>query len=347
VAPDAAQTQGTSLADKFVAHFPIGAAVEADILSEQQGVIARHFRRLTAENAMKWSELCPREGEYHFARADAIANFARSRSMQMTGHTFVWHQMAPAWLFLDGPGRAAPSLVAQRLQEHIATLMQRYADVVDNWDVVNEAVSPTEGKMWRDASEHSDWHAIFGDESYVVRAFTFASEAADRFAPHTKLYYNDYDIEASGKRHKVIAALRKLRAAGVRIDGVGIQGHINLAWPTADDLRQAIDDFSAEGLLVKISELDVSVYTQDNPFKSVYQREMAYTPELEARLVARYAEVFSVLKERAAQLTSVTLWGISDDRSWLNTWPVRRSNYPLLFGAGHEPKAALSRLMNL
>ena len=336
-----------SLAEKFATDFPIGVAIEPKVLHEQDSTIAHHFRRLTAENAMKWGALCPIEHQYQFEKADAIAEFARRHSMKMTGHTFVWHQMAPPWLFKQGSSPASQQYVAQQLRNHIFALTERYADVVDNWDVVNEAVSDTSQELWRDRAEHSEWFATFEGESYVALAFEYAAEAAERFCPDIKLYYNDYRIEDADKRSKVIAVVRQLRKAGVRIDGVGIQGHINVTWPDLAELGRAIDEFAAENLLVKISELDVSIYDGDDTARGKYQAEQTITPELEERVAHRYAEVFELFRTKAALLTSVTLWGLCDDQSWLNRWPIHRKNHPLLFDQVHQPKLALRRLLGV
>jgi endo-1,4-beta-xylanase len=37
----------------------------------------------------------------------------------------------------------------------------------------------------------------------------------------------------------------------------------------------------------------------------------------------------------------VSVWGVTDAQSWLNTFPAKRSNYPLLFDRQHMPKTAL------
>ena len=334
-----------SLAKHYGDAFPIGVAIEPVQLHEQGSLIAHHFRRLTAENAMKFGQVWPTEQGRDFAKADEIASFARRHSMKMTGHTLVWHQMVPAWLFNPGDAPATSASVARRLREHIFAMIQRYSDVIDNWDVVNEAVSDTPGKIWRDGSEHSQWYSVGQGESYIAQAFQDAAEAAVEFAPHVALYYNDYGIEDSEKRCKVIDMIRGLRNNGVRVDGVGIQGHISLDWPSTENLAMAIDELASENLRVKISELDISVYSNDDAMNRIFQREIADQAEVEERLAARYEDVFSVFRERASKLSSVTFWGVNDEQSWLNGWPVRRRNYPLLFDREYRPKAALLALL--
>jgi endo-1,4-beta-xylanase len=334
-----------SLADKVKGYFPIGVAVEPRILEVHQEAIGKHFNRLVAENSMKWGELCRAPNQYDFARADAIADFARQRGMKMTGHTFVWHQMHPPWLFSELEHAASKEEVRNRLRSHIFTMFERYADVVDNWDVVNEAISERSGVVYRDGTEGSKWFECFGDESYVAFAFEYARQAAQQFANQTKLYYNDYNIEGQTKRDKALTLVRSLRQQGLRVDGIGVQGHITLTRPTAEELRKCIQDIAREDLWVKVSELDISIYTKDIPDQKRFEPEQALTDSLQDQLAARYREVFEVFYDQARHLSSVMLWGVSDDFSWLNRWPTPRKNYPLLIDSNHEPKRALVELL--
>jgi endo-1,4-beta-xylanase len=333
-----------SLSERW-APLSLGVAAEPYTLAEQGAVLARHFRRMTAENAMKWGEVCRAEKRCDWTKADTLAAFARQHGMKMTGHAFVWHQMYPAWLFKEGQAPVSKAVLIERMRKHIFQMVERYADVVDNWDVVNEAISDRPGQLWRQSSEQSKWYEAFGSEQYVEVAFRLAAEATARFAPETKLYYNDYSLESAEKRQKALTMVRELRKKGVRIDGVGLQGHGSLVWPSIPDFAKAIDDFAAEGLLVKVSELDVSVYSGDDLEKKVYQKEFAYDANLERQLAERYRALFKLFRDKAPSLSSVTLWGMSDDHTWLNGWPLGRRNYPLLLDRLHQPKLAFRRLL--
>jgi endo-1,4-beta-xylanase len=336
-----------SLAERYRAYFPIGAAVEPVTLEKDGELVLRHFNRLVAENTMKWGELCRASPEYDFTRADAIADFARRHGLKLTGHTLLWHQMQPSWLFRRGDADVSKTELAACLRSHVFRMVERYADVVDNWDVVNEAVSETPGKVYRDGGEDSAWYRIFGSEEYVHLAFRFAREARDVHAPHVGLYYNDYNLERRDKREKALELVRSLRAQGLTVDGVGIQGHINLVWPTAEELRASIEELARADLKVKVSELDVSVYTEDQPEAQRFESEVELDEKLEELLAARYREIFDVFCDQAKHLTSITFWGATDDVSWLNYWPLRRKNYPLLIGHGRHPKRALYDLLGL
>ncbi len=342
--PNAAIVALPSLAQRWSASFPVGVAVQRRLLRDSSDVVAHHFNRLTAENAMKFEPLCPTSAQCDYGEADEIAAFARKHGMQMTGHTFVWHRMHPTWPLVDGAKRASKELVTQRLQQHIATLVERYADVVDNWDVVNEAISDTADKTYRDGAEGSKWHAAYGGPEFIQVAFAAAADAAAKHDPDVKLFYNDYNVVKADKRAKVLEMVRWLRKAGVRVDGVGLQAHWNIDWPPIADVRAAIDELAAENLLVKISEIDISVYALDDWGKEVWQPEGEYTAELDERLAQRYRELFMLFEEKKDVVTSVTFWGIHDDRSWLNSYPTKRLNYPLLVDRSGQPKQAFKVL---
>ncbi len=332
-----------SLAQRFADSFEVGVAVEPWVLDDCADILREHFVRLTAENAMKHERLRPSESHFDTAAADSIADFARAHGLRVSGHTLLWHRMHGAWLFRDGQRAASKELLTERLQRHIEATVARYADVVDHWDVVNEAVSDEPGKTYRDAAENSPWFEAYGGPEYIKLAFELTAAVAERHP--TRLYYNDYNVARPEKRAKVIELLRWLRSEGVRVDGVGVQAHWNLEWPNPDAIRRTIDDLAAEDLDVKVSELDVSVYPEDDFENKQWHPERAYDAALEERLARRYVEIFSVFEERAASLSSVTLWGLSDDRSWLNRWPTKRANHPLLFDRSHQPKAALRSLL--
>ncbi|HMA95009.1 MAG TPA: endo-1,4-beta-xylanase [Polyangiaceae bacterium] len=336
-----------SLADHFDSILELGVALEPEHLFEQQDTVLKHFRRITAENAMKWGRLCPTPGQYRWEAADQIAQFARRYQLRMTGHTLLWHQMQPEWLFTDGAGVLSPQRLAERLREHVFRVVERYADVVDNWDVANEVISEAPTEFWRGAHEGSQWYGVFGDATFVDLAFQYAAEAVDRYCPSSKLYYNDYNLERADKRDKALEMVRRLRARGVRVDGIGLQGHVTLDWPTPKDFGKAIDEVHAQNLLCKVSELDVSIYPVDEQSTKLYYRSLEASPELETRVAQRYLELFEAFVERSSYLSSIVFWGLSDDHSWLNHYPVRRLNYPLLIGRDHQPKQALHRLLQL
>jgi endo-1,4-beta-xylanase len=341
--PASQEQQVPSLAGLYESYFPIGAAVSVQTLHTQEKLLSAQVNSLTAENAMKWSLIHPRPGNdpdaYAFSRADEIVAFAGKRGMTVRGHTLVWHQQVPDWVFAgsDGrPGTATKAEVLARLSDHIVTLLDHFQGRVYCWDVVNEALS--DGfTTWR---TDSPWHQIAGSDEdgdglpdYIVKAFELA-RAAD---PSVKLFYNDYNIESGIKLEKAFELAKALKAKGL-IDGIGIQGHWSLYNPEAEDVRQAIDRFCSLGLEVQITELDMSAFRWGDG-SSLEQ----FPSELAERQAVRYGELFRVFRELAssAKFSGVTFWGMADDYTWLDNFPVKgRKDWPLLFDTNHMPKKA-------
>jgi endo-1,4-beta-xylanase len=345
-------TTGTdSLAEKYAGHFPIGAAVGNWHLDALSDVLERDFNHLTCENAMKIQDIHPAEATFAWDEADRVADFARQKGMKLTGHALLWHRQAPAWMFegVTAGDTASLELLKMRLKAHIEAMVERYGDVVDNWDVVNEALSDTTGKIYRDGAEGSTWYDLFGGPDYIYFAFQYAKDALEAQAPGSsagKLYYNDYT--ATLKADKILTLLSWLKDdKGIQIDGVGFQSHEQLAWPSTADLQKAIDKVSGAGYKVKISELDVTVYNDYPSGTFMAAPAVELTPDLEARQAKRFAELFALYRKNAQHITSVTFWGVSDDQTWLDNEPVAgRNDYPLLYGDAHTPKAARAAIMD-
>lgn len=318
-----------SLAEAFKDDFRIGAAVNSRTIVSQRELLLKHYNSLTAENEMKFGSVHPAEGTYTFEEADRIARFARENGKLLRGHTLVWHNQTPDWVFEDGNGGPAnrETLLA-RMKAHIETVVGRYRGTVYCWDVVNEAVSDEGEEQLRP----TPWlHGI--GEDYVAQAFRFA-HAAD---PDALLFYNDYNECHPVKREKIYRLVQSLLREGAPVHGIGLQAHWNLNDPSLEDIRAAIERYASLGLKLQITEMDVSVFDFDDRRTDL----KAPAAEMMRRQEERYGQLFRLFREYRDVLTSVTFWGAADDYTWLDNFPVRgRKNWPLLFDADHRPKGS-------
>lgn len=329
----AQQTKDTKgLKDYYKNYFPIGVAITPRHLldSAERHLILAQFNSVTAENAMKMGPLHPEENKYYWKDADAIVDFAVANGLKVRGHTLCWHTQTPKWLFVDQAGnRVNKEVLLSRLKAHIQTVVKRYKGKIYAWDVVNEAVSDNPKETYR----NSPWYEICG-EDYIAKAFEYAHEAD----PDAILFYNDYNTEHAGKRSRIYALLKKLRDQGLPVHAVGLQGHWSVNDPTPALLQEAIDQYTSLGLKVQITELDVSIYT-DNKESPVGNAGL--TPTANQMLTDQYRKIFKVFRMNKDKLTGVTFWNLSDKHSWLDNFPVRgRKNYPLLFDQKLQPKDA-------
>ncbi|MGB2819943.1 MAG: endo-1,4-beta-xylanase [Phycisphaerae bacterium] len=295
-------------------------------------LIAEQFGCLTAGNEMKPDALQRVKGRFTFERPDRMVAFAEEHDMQVIGHTLCWHQQTPKWMFQDDNGRPLPRDVAlANLKTHIETVVKHFKGKVKGWDVVNEAVNDGPQPYLRDTPARR----AIGDD-FVLKAFEFAHQAD----PNVELYYNDYNIELDYKRDRALRLIRQIKAAGLRIDGVGIQGHWMLGSPSVAEIERGIRAYTAEGLKVMITEMDIDVLPRRrrggadlnaterqglNPYRA------GLPDDVQEKLAQRYGDLFGLFM-RYPQITRVTLWGTSDGDTWLNNFPVRgRTNHPMLF----------------
>ncbi|HET9238363.1 MAG TPA: endo-1,4-beta-xylanase [Oligoflexus sp.] len=320
-----------SLSQSYQDLFTLGVALKSEALSGPDvPLITRNFNRITAEYEMKWAPLMKGK-EYDFTAADTLVDFAAANRMQMTGHTLLWHIDTPDWVFTDDAGNAVDrETLRARIKSHIETTMKHFQGRVDNWDVVNEVLADEDGLTWRP----SKFYQIYGNEDYIVDAFRFAHEAD----PTVELWYNDYVLENPIKLKKLLVLIRRLKAEGIPLAGVGFQGHYNLGWPGVDLIEQAFQAVIAEGLKVKVSELDVTVYS-DYP-NGIFEPEAAKPCDanilnLQAQ---RYGQLFELFRRYKGHLAHVTMWGVRDNSSWLNDLVKDRQDCPLLFDGNGEPK---------
>lgn len=324
------------LYELFADHFTIGAAVNPRTIRKQEKLLAYHFNSITAENEMKFERIHPAPDHYTFAEADEIAAFAEQHGMKLRGHTLVWHNQTPGWLFEDADGKPVDrDELFARMKEHIETVVTRYKGRIYAWDVVNEVIADEGEELLR----RSRWTDIAG-ESFIAKAFEFAHEAD----PEAELYYNDYNESNPHKREKIYQLLKSLIEQGVPIHGFGLQAHWNLYGPAIDDIRAAIERYASLGLKLQLTELDVSVFAHEDRRTDLLHP----TAEMLELQETRYEAVFKLLVEYSDVISGVTFWGAADDYTWLDNFPVRgRKNWPMLFDTEHRPKASFWRLAKL
>jgi endo-1,4-beta-xylanase len=326
----------------------IGTAVGARGMArpELASLIAEQFACVTAENEMKPSSLQRVQGSFSFERADRIVAFAKAHDMQVVGHTLCWHGQTPRWMFQDDDRQPLPRVVAlANLKAHIEAVVKHFKGKVKGWDVVNEAINDAPEPYLRNTPARR----AIGDD-YVLKAFEFAHKAD----PDAELYYNDYGIELSGKRDRALRLVRQIKAAGLRIDAVGIQGHWALESPGLAEIERGIQVFVKEGLKVMITEMDVDVLPRSRGFGAdiaATERQgrdpyrAGLPDDVQQKLADRYGALFSLFM-RFPQVTRVTFWGVSDGDTWLNNFPVRgRTNYPMLFDRQLHAKPAFKAVI--
>ncbi len=339
--------QMASLKETFKEDFAIGTALNTEQIQEKEQnaalLVPQQFNAITPENIMKAEIIHPLWSQYNFELADKIVAYGKKHNMEVNGHTLIWHSQLPSFV----RNMKDADSVRRFFNDHITTIAARYDGKITSWDVVNEALEE-DGTLRK-----SIFLQKLGDD-YVVEAFRLAQKAA----PNTKLYYNDYNIEQPKKRAGAIALIKKIQAAGVRIDGVGIQGHWRAYSVPLTEIEKSIQEFSALGIEVMFTELDLGVLP--NPWdgdaadvnqKATYSAKMnpyptALPDSMQTKLTKGYEELFNLFLKYKKEISRITFWGVNDGQSWLNGWPIPgRTNYPLLFDRQFNPKPAFYKVI--
>ena len=328
------------LKDAYKGYFTIGVALNQRNISDENQIalVKKEFNSVTAENDWKPGEIHPQEGVWNFERADKIADFCRKNGIKMRGHCLCWHSQFADWMFTDKKGKEVTKEVFyERLREHIHTVVNRYKDVVYAWDVVNEAMADDgQGPRWgRGAQEQSPYRQsrhfrLCGDE-FIAKAFEFAREAD----PNTLLFYNDYSTVDDGKRERIYNMVKKMKDAGVPIDGIGMQGHYNIYFPDEERLEKAITRFKELVKHIHITELDLRMNNESGGQLMFSRGEAKPMPGYMGTLQTdQYARLFKVFRKHADVIDNVTFWNLGDRDSWLGV-----NNHPLPFDENYRPKA--------
>ena len=346
VSPAAVEEKGSRiLKEAFAEDFTVGVAVNMGALndSDRMSSVCSHFNSITMENEMKPDSLLDGAAsekssdgmpEINTKKLDQILSRAKENNIPLRGHTLVWHNQTPDWFFSKdyepSKGLAGKDEMRKRMEAYIKKVLtycqENYPGVVYAWDVVNEAMADEGGYRTK-----SRWYDIYGDESYIEDAFTFARKYAD---PEVKLFYNDYNEYMPAKREMITATVKKLKEKGV-LDGVGMQSHWDMDYPNTDLIEEALEKYGAiEGLEIQLTEID-----------------MHNTDDSEEGLKAqadRYKQFFQTIlradRTGKANITNVTFWGITDEDSWLTNFKGETS-YPLLFQGEMEKKPCYESIL--
>ncbi len=297
--------------------------------------LGTQYSMVEPENNMKWAAIHPLQNTYNFAPGDELVTFAHAHQMQVRGHNLCWEVYNPAWVNTLAQTATAATMSAT-LQNHITTVMAHYKGQIFAWDVVNEAVSDSQtgtGTAMKDSIWYDQPGIGLTGTGYVEQAFRWA-RAAD---PNALLFYNDYNIEAPGAKFNAVYAMAKdFVTRGVPINGIGIQMHIDTSgYPSSTGLAQNIQQLTALGLQVHITEMDVRI--------PVDSSGNATGANLQAQ-AATYHRILTVCLQNPG-CTAFQTWGFTDKHSWIpGSYPGFGAALP--FDGNYQPKPAFTSLVN-
>lgn len=281
----------------------LGTAVRPDQLApgtSLEKAIRRDTDILVPEYHGQWSAVEWIRGKPYHGNYDAITAYARVTGKKVRGHSLIWEQMTPEWARKEIAGQRDWSVV----DRHFSNLLVRHRGRIDEWIVVNEMIDTESGDA---GLRRNSFQQAFG-HNYVAHAL----ETAHRLDPDARLMINDYGLvhdnpTDKARRAEMLRLVGGLKARGVPLHIVGLQGHIELAkGPIAQGaVRSFLTELAAMGVEVAITELDV---LESDRSGTIASRD-AEVADATARLLDAACD--------SPALTSVTTWGLSDRSSWL------------------------------
>ncbi len=344
--PAHAQTVG--LKDMYANRFLFGSILNSSTVnnSSMKQLVLREFNSITAENEMKPNATIVQSGSTNTDvkvafnnGAKAILKFCEDNNIPMRGHTFVWHSQTPEWFFRENFSASgalvSKAVMNQRMESYIKNMFALIKKDYPNlnlyaYDVVNEAASESGGPRTAGSNAgdgQSMWVQVYGDNSFVEKAFEYARQYAP---PTTKLYYNDYNEYIEAKRNYIANSIVKPLYEKGLLDGMGMQSHLDVrdgsnAYPSATLYGQAITTYKNIGVDIQITELDATVNSSNFTAQATYYKNI----------------MNEILSKGGDAVKAVVVWGIQDDQSW------RKDRNPLLFNSSAAKKAAYNELAGI
>lgn len=337
-----------SLKNCYSDYFKIGTAIMGSEVGIKpvSALIEKHFNSLTFGNELKPDFVLDKAAtlayaeetgdvtnpQINLAKASRMLQYAAANNIPVRGHTLVWHSQTPDWFFKenysDSGAWVTPEVMDQRMENYIKNVMQTLAEDYPDvqfyaWDVVNEAMSEEGGPRAAGSnnvkSGESAWVSVYGDNSFVEKAFIYARKYAPKGC---SLFYNDYNEYMSTKMDSIYALVKDLYDKGL-CDGVGMQSHLDMDFPNAEFYENAVRKYMQIGCEIQVTELDITTWD--------------FTEDGAKKQGVRYGEIFDVLKravDDGANITCVAIWGMIDPNSW------RADRVPLIFDGEYQAKPA-------
>ncbi|SFC79218.1 endo-1,4-beta-xylanase [Ruminococcus albus] len=351
---------GKGLKDEFADYFRVGNILNGSTVNNSgiKGIILKDHNAIECENETKPDATIVQSGstdtnvKVTLNRCAAILDFCAKNNIAFRGHTLVWHSQTPEWFFKQGfnnnNGYVNSYTMDQRMESYIKNMFNAYATQYPTvniyaYDVCNEVIydgtasngglRPTNGTNGQNGS--SAWVRVYGNNSFVEKAFTYAR----KYAPSgCKLYYNDYNEFASAKKTCIKnTILIPLHNKGL-LDGMGMQSHIDCSaynsWGSTQEYLAAMDDYLSLGIDVQVTELDIS--------RDGYK----YTDQQQAeKYKAIFQHCVDVNKsgKYKGKVTLVQVWGPNDNNSWVG----KTGNLPLLYDGNNQPKTAYNYITSI
>ena len=250
------------------------------------------------ENALKWPNWEDASSEGSKEEVVNTVKALRDAGIRVRGHTLVW----PGWQYLPSDIQANhnPDYVRSRINEHIPEEVgyPGLKGQIAEWDVLNEP------------AHLSDLRNLFATDQVYADWFKLAAQAD----PDAKLYINEYSIISNGGKDTVMqeryrSVIDSILTNGGRIDGIGMQGHVDATLTAPETVYRIFDDFSGYGVPISITEFDA--LGADEQIMGDYMRDL---------LIICFSH---------PRVANFLMWGFWDGAHWHQDAPLFHDDWTL------------------
>lgn len=346
-----ATSSGYGLKNVYSNYFKFGTCIPSMELqdSSAMALVLKEFNSITCENEMKpdatlvQSQCTDDNIAISLNNCASILDFCVQNNIAVRGHTLVWHSQTPTWFFkenFDSNGAwVSKEVMDKRMESYIKNMFEAIKTQYPTlnlyaYDVANECINDSAkygdtSTYYRNAGEntgngYSPWVQIYGDNSFVEKAFTYAR----KYAPSgCKLFYNDYNEYMGDKMLAIKDMVSDLYNKGL-LDGIGMQSHLGMDFPSVEGYKNALDLYNTIGCEIQVTELDIASSGDTSAHTEKYKQIM---------------EAILDTARNGNHVSAVCVWGTIDNYSWRKN----ESDNILLFDNNYQPKDVYNEIYQL
>ena len=273
-----------------------------------------------------WARFEPQRGQPQTQRILNTAQWYVDQNCIVKGHPLCWHTLTADWLLTMSNREILQAQVA-RIQRDVSD----FAGIIDQWDVVNEAVIMPIFDRYENGITRlcKDLGRI-----ELIRAMFAAARAIN---PSAVLLLNDFDVSPA---YDIL--VEGCLEAGIQIDVIGIQSHMHQGYWGVERTQSILERFTRFNLPIHFTENTiVSGHLMPPEIVDLNDYQVSdwpSTPDGEERQAREVVLHYKTLLANPA-VQAITWWDLSDG-SWLNA-PAG------LLRKDHSRKPAYDELLKL
>ena len=293
---------------KQISHdFKFGCYLKIDDLApDKLPEYERHFAKLFnyAVVGTYWDFVENKQGIENWSWFEREIAIAEKLELKIQAAPILWgtnEAGTPAWL-PKNKGELLPIL-----ERRVKSVVSKYGDRVEDWEVVNEPLAPK-----------NDFFARTIGDDYIESAFLQARRAASA----KRSLINEYGIFGAVKEHnynrdKYLDLLKGLIKKEVPLDVIGIQAHANGEWYEPANVAEQLDRYAVLGKPIQITEFSAQTLNYDDRKTALGVLGTYRSGIWNAEKQAEFYREFYTVSFGSPQVEAIVTWGLDDQRGWL------------------------------